>query len=289
MSNVAEQSKEQDRWNQLGAKQGEAILREPSQHILTKSPLHWLEGADELMSLLVPLKGKKILELGCGWGHSSVLLAQQGAKVTGVDIGPNLIAAAKALAALNKIACEFQTTNIVSLPFESRTFDFVFGITILHHLSKSDVSRALAETERVLTNTGVAVFIEPVENSKVFDFLQNLIPAGQKGSGWYRPSILQRRAWKEYLDALDNRVLTTSELTSEGRRHFRSVRISPYGFLVRLARLTGGRYRQTLQRLDEFIFRVFPPVGWLCQTVLVEYRKVGTATNPDASPYLTKI
>lgn len=270
---VHEQSKEQDRWNRLGTKQVEAIRKEPEKHIVNNSPISWLAGSGELLKLISPPKGKRILELGCGWGRSAVFLAHQGAKVTGVDIGPDLIAASKALAQINHVECDFQVANIVSLPFESQSYDCVIGMTILHHLSKPDVSLALAEASRVLKDSGMAVFIEPVENSRVFDFIQNLFPAGERGSGWYRPSILQRPAWNDYVGSRDNRVLTTRELISEGKKHFRSLRTSPYGFLVRLERLTGGRYRKTLQRLDDAMFGLFPPLGYLSQTVLVEYRK----------------
>jgi ubiquinone/menaquinone biosynthesis C-methylase UbiE len=161
----------------------------------------------------------------------------------------------------------------VNLPFESQTYDIVIGIAVLHHLSEPDVSKALSEAYRVLNKTGMAVFFESVENSKLFDFIQNLFPAGKRGSRWYRPSILQRRAWNDYLSSVDDRDMTNRELVSEGKKHFRSVRISPYGFLIRLERLIGKNYAQNLQRLDDVIFRMFPPLRWLSQSVVVEYRK----------------
>ena len=144
-----------------------------------------------------------------------------------------------------------------------------FGITILHHLSQTDVDLALAETARVLRSWGRAVFIEPVENSKAFDFIQNLVPAGTKGDPWHRPSILQRNAWKAYSAARDNRVMTTKELLC-GKKHFRSARLSPYGFLVRLARLVS--HREMLEKADMALLGICPTLGYLSQTVLVEYR-----------------
>jgi ubiquinone/menaquinone biosynthesis C-methylase UbiE len=210
-----------------------------------------------------------------------VFLAKRGAKVTGVDISPNLIAASNAIAKINQVNCEFWTTNIVSLPFESQTYDVVIGIAVLHHLSESEVSKALSETHRVLNEAGMAIFLEPVENSKLFDFIQNLFPKGTRGTIGYRPSILQRGTWKDYVRLLDDRDMTNRELISEGKKHFRSVRISPYGFLSRLMRLIGKSHRQTIYRLDEVIFKMFPPLGWLSQSVLVEYRKSGRVPSAD--------
>jgi 2-polyprenyl-3-methyl-5-hydroxy-6-metoxy-1,4-benzoquinol methylase len=281
MTSVREQSKEQGRWNQYGTQQVEEILKNPGKYVIRKSPIGWLAASGEIMRILGPLEGKRILELGCGFGRFSVFLAQQGANVTGVDIGPDLVAASNALAKVNQVDCEFQTANIVSLPFESKSYDIVIGKAVLHHLSTSDVSKALSEAYRLLNEAGIAIFLEPVENSKLFDLIQNLFPAGERGSRRYRPSILQRGAWNEYIRLLDDRSMTNRELVSEGKKHFQSVRISPYGFLVRLTRLIGKNHRQTLRRMDEVIFRILPPLGWLSQTVLVEYRKSGRIPSPD--------
>ena len=252
MTNISEQSKEQGRWNQHGTQQVEKILENPGKYVIRKSPISYLAASDELMRLLG---------------------AKKGARVTGVDIGPDLVAASNILAKVNQVDCEFQTASIVSLPFESQTYDIVLGLCVLHHLSELDVSKALSEAHRVLNEAGIAIFLEPVENSKLFDLIQNLFRAGKRGSGYYRPSILQRRAWNDYVRSLDDRDMTSTELVSEGKKHFRSVRIFPYGFLIRLTRILGQNHRQTLQRLDEVIFRIFPPLGWLSQTVLVVYRK----------------
>jgi ubiquinone/menaquinone biosynthesis C-methylase UbiE len=249
----------------------EEILKNPDKYIISYSPIGWVAASSEIMRLLGPLEGKRVLELGCGLGHFSVFLAKQGAKVTGIDIGPNLIAASNAIAKINQVNCEFLTTNMVSLPFQSQTYDVVIGIAVLHHLSESDVSKALSETHRVLNEAGMAIFLESVENSKLFNFIQNLFPTGRTSD--YRPSILQRGAWKDYVRLLDERDMTNRELISEGKKHFRSVRISPYGFLFRLIDLIGKKHRQTIYRLDEVIFKMFPPLGWLSQSVLVEYRK----------------
>jgi ubiquinone/menaquinone biosynthesis C-methylase UbiE len=232
-----------------------------------------LAASGEIMRLLGPLEGKRVLELGCGLGRFAVFLAKQGAKVTGVDIGPDLIDAPNAIAKINQVNCEFQTMNLASLPFKSQIYDVVIGIAVLPHLSKSDVSKALSEIHRVLNKDGMAIFLEPVENSKLFNFIQNLFPKGTRETIGYRPSILQRGAWKDYVRLLDDRDMTNRELVSEGKKHFRSVRISPYGFLPRFIGLIGKKHRQTIHRLDEVIFKMFPPLGWLSPSVLVEYRK----------------
>lgn len=124
----------------------------------------------------------------------------------------------------------------------------------------------------MLREGGAAVFYEPVEDSRVFDFLQDLFPVGERGEPGHRPSFLQRRLWKDYAAETDQRSLTTRELGAAGSL-FRSVEIHPHGFLVSLTRLLGRPRRKALEAIDRFLFRAFPPVKRLCRNVLVVYRK----------------
>ncbi len=82
---------------------------------------------------------------------------------------------------VNQVDCRFQQCNVTSLPFESDAYDIVLGLAILHHLSELDVLLALQESCTVLKPGGIAIFLEPVENSKLFDFIQNLFPGRKKG------------------------------------------------------------------------------------------------------------
>jgi 2-polyprenyl-6-hydroxyphenyl methylase/3-demethylubiquinone-9 3-methyltransferase len=226
------------------------------------------------MALLTPLPGKVLLELGFGRGELSVWLALQGARVTAVDLGQDLVSAAAALATLNGVTCDFRQGNIAELNgIDSDAFDIVSGIAILHHLPEAEVVRTLRECHRVLKPGGLAIFAETVENSRWFDLVQNLIPAGRKGSAYYRPSILNRHRWKAYLSALDDRAMTNHELCAGGLGLFSSTRISSYGFLIRLARLFGSWSAKPLMTIDRFLFRFFPPLRRYSQVALVVYTK----------------
>ena len=174
MKKVCEHSKEQTRWNQKGQGLIEEIQKHPNRFIVDGSLYSPYQIHQDLVKSMGPLKGKRVLDLGSGRGKLSVFLAKQGAKTMGVDLGPQLIAGAKSLAAANQVDCDFQEANVSNLPFEANSYDIVIGLGILHHLSQSDLKKALQETYRVLKKNGVAFFCEPVENSKVFDFIQNM-------------------------------------------------------------------------------------------------------------------
>lgn len=263
----------QERWNQHGIERIRRIESDPGRYIISGSPVGTGETGEKLMQILNPLKGKRILELGCGRGDFSVWLAKQGAQVTAVDIGPDLVAAARVLAKVNGVDCEFRQGNITDLPFDSAAYDVVIGLAILHHLSEAEVLKAIRECYRVLKTGGVAVFHEPVENSALFNLVQNLFPVGKKGSRHYRPSILRRKAWADYIETLDDRAMSNRELVAAGSGLFRQIKLSPHGLLVRLVRLIGKKHRNALLAADRFLFRIFPPLKHYSQTVLVEYKK----------------
>lgn len=176
MATVREQSRNQSRYNEYGKRRLRA-LRETRDLVAPDSYVwHPLVHADIIRALGATLRGKKLLELGCGVGEFSVFCAKQGADVTGVDLGPDLVAAAREWARMNGVRCEFLQANIVHLPFESGEYDIVVGLAVLHHVSQPDLDRALAEAYRVLRYGGDAVFFEPVQNSELVKYLRNTRP-----------------------------------------------------------------------------------------------------------------
>jgi 2-polyprenyl-3-methyl-5-hydroxy-6-metoxy-1,4-benzoquinol methylase len=273
MSNVSEQSVVQDRWNEFGTEAQRKLESNPEKYIVRECPIWHKEMSKKLVELIGPLPGKRILELGCGLGELAVWLTKQGATVVAIDIGSDLIAAAKTLAKINQVDCDFRQGSTVTLPFDSERFDTVIGLGVLHHLSNGEVIKTLDECRRVLKVNGRATFYESVENSKLFNLMQNCFPVGRRGDSDYRPSILQRREWKAYVEALDDRDMTDRELITVGKDVFRNVRVYPYGFLIRLTRIVGEIHHNTLSKVDSLLFKFIPPLRRYSQAVLVEYEK----------------
>jgi ubiquinone/menaquinone biosynthesis C-methylase UbiE len=99
--------------------------------------------------------GRAVLELGCGDGFFTARLGEaSGARVIGVDVSPDLLAAARE----RLPAAEFVRADAHRLPFAAASFDAVVGSSVLHHL---EPSTALAEARRVLKPGGRIAFAEP--------------------------------------------------------------------------------------------------------------------------------
>ena len=120
---------------------------------------------------LSPVAGKRILDLGCGAGESSVYFAGHGARVDAVDISPEMIEVARKLAAKHGVKIDARTALAETLPFPDGSFDAVFGNGVLHHV---DLLPALKEIRRVLKPGGKAAFIEPLKHNPLIDVYRRL-------------------------------------------------------------------------------------------------------------------
>ena len=119
--------------------------------------------APNLLRMLAVKKGERVLDLACGQGFFSTLCAQAGAKVTGVDIAPALIAkaheSAKATEAsvpsgssLSYVTASADATGLPSAAFDA-------GIIVLALENIARTQETLAELSRVLVAGGRAVIV----------------------------------------------------------------------------------------------------------------------------------
>ncbi len=263
---------DQSRWNQFGKTSLQEMHEKPETYYMNDLAFkNWVMYPRFLQEIGNP-QGKNVLELGCGWGKFGVLLATKGADVVGLDIGHWLVRASQWLAKHNLTDAAFIQADMTAPPLKNQHFDLVFGVSVLHHLPARKVQTVLKETHRLLTTGGKAIFFEPVENSAVFNFMQNLIPIGHPDGEFYRPSILNRRRWVDYLANLDDRPMQVREF-KQSAAQFSRLKIYHYGLLNRLSMLTGKRDSQKLLSIDRVLLKWIPPLRYLTQEVLVIFEK----------------
>ena len=111
------------------------------------------------LNIMGDIRGRRILDLGCGAGETSVYFALEGAKVTAVDISQEMIRVVNRLAAKWNVEVDSKVIVAEDIDLQSGYYDYVFGNGILHHL---DRKKAYNEIFRVLKPGGQAVFIEPL-------------------------------------------------------------------------------------------------------------------------------
>jgi len=106
------------------------------------------------------LAGKRVLDVACGEGYGSALLAAVAQHVVGVDIDPAAIAHARAkYGSYGNL--RFEQGTATALPLPERTVDVVVSFETIEHLAEEDQPRMLAECARVLKPAGVLVLSAP--------------------------------------------------------------------------------------------------------------------------------
>jgi trans-aconitate 2-methyltransferase len=154
----------------------------------SKHSFVWKYG-QELIELLSPRMGERILDLGCGTGHLTHRIGVSGARVTGFDISQNMIEQARK----NYPELEFVKGDAAAFAF-AEPFDAVFSNAALHWVKRAEeavacVARALKPGGRFVAEFGGKGNIHSI-HSALRRALDELGLSGKsEWNPWYYPSI----------------------------------------------------------------------------------------------------
>lgn len=125
-----------------------------------------------ILQQLGDIRGKRLLDLGCGAGENSVYFAQQGADCVAADYSPGMVNVALKLAAANGVKIEGRTANAMALDFADNTFDIVYASNLLHHIPDPQVT--LREMHRILKPGGKACFWDPLKHNPLINVYRRM-------------------------------------------------------------------------------------------------------------------
>lgn len=119
--------------------------------------------------------GVHVLDFACGNGENGIFAAQQGAKVTGIDISPEGIENAKKNAEMLGVAelCQFVEMDGESMSLGNDTFDLAVEYGALHHV---DLDAALSELARVLKPDARMMCIEAMRHNPLIHAYRRRTP-----------------------------------------------------------------------------------------------------------------
>src|SRR5262249_3141455 len=109
---------------------------------------------ETLVARLGPGRGRRALDLGCGEGRHTILLAGRGYDVTALDLEPLALRRAKACAGRAGVAARFVLGNALALRFPAASFDLVLDYGCFHHVVTRDWRRYCREVARVIRPRG---------------------------------------------------------------------------------------------------------------------------------------
>ncbi|MDQ6807982.1 MAG: class I SAM-dependent methyltransferase [Verrucomicrobiota bacterium] len=166
----------------------------------------FLEGNPYLTSNHFAMANKDVLEIGCGAGPATCLFADNGARVTAVD----LTSKAVEMTTAHEPRATVIEMDAEALSFPDASFDHVFSWGVLHHSAQTE--RAFAEVARVLRPGGTGLIM--VYNRASLRFwlkgLYWLVVKGKIASGDGIASVQ-----RFYTDGYYHRHYTADELTAE--------------------------------------------------------------------------
>jgi len=112
----------------------------------------YARGSSEFIARLGLEPGERVLDVACGTGNLAIPAARTGASVTGIDIASNLIAQARARAAVDRLSIAFDIGDAEQLPYATGSFDTV--VTMFGSMFAARPERATAELLRVTRSGG---------------------------------------------------------------------------------------------------------------------------------------
>jgi ubiquinone/menaquinone biosynthesis C-methylase UbiE len=207
------------------------------------------------------IKGKKILEIGCGMGVFSLFLARQDAEVYVIDVAIDRLIFLKkqaenfGLKDKIKIIC----TSVERLPFPSEFFDAVYTKSVLIH---THIEEAAFEMNRVLKKDGIGVFVEPLKNNPFANFYRK----------YFGP-----KEWKnitKYFDAKRvSRLVHPFEKARVKNYYFISFAAFFWQFGWRKQRMFSF-FVKILNSIEEILFKIIPPLKkWAWFAVITVQKK----------------
>ena len=200
---------------------------------------------NEILEALGQVRGKSICEIGCGDGALTRELASRGAFVSASDISFEAVKRAREYnAEFIPKQVDVQEMDACNLLYKEESFDFVIGISVLHHI---DTNRASMEVGRVLKSGGKAVFIEPLAHNPISNVWRKLTPSARTSNEW---------------------PLSYSEISDMGK-HFSSVKyqefalftlLSSFVYLITHSDQVKRKSAEILDKLDRVVLRICKPL-----------------------------
>lgn len=130
----------------------ENVWRKATARVKWSRPDPWVAAS------LGPLRDRGVtdtLDIGCGIGRHTVLLANEGFCSHGLDKSRAAVAAVRQAASEANVRVSVTVGDMAALPYPSASFDFVLAYNVIYHCDEDGLRQALAEVRRVLRPRGI--------------------------------------------------------------------------------------------------------------------------------------
>ncbi len=108
------------------------------------------------LEMLPDIEGLTGLDIGCGDGHNTRLLAKRGARMVAVDIAEEFVKHARRIEEKEPLGIDYRVASAVDLPFPDAAFDFATAFMSFMDIAETD--EVIREAHRVLKPGGFLQF-----------------------------------------------------------------------------------------------------------------------------------
>ncbi len=125
------------------------------------------------LAMLPNVEGLKGLDIGCGEGHNTRLVAQRGAKMTAIDISSEFIKYAKKMEETEPLGIEYKTASAIDLPYLDEAFDF--AMATMSFMDIPETEKVIKEAYRVIKPGGFLQFsiLHPCFHTLAWDWIKD--------------------------------------------------------------------------------------------------------------------
>lgn len=215
------------------------------------------------------IRGKRLLDVGCGLGEASVYFALLGANVTSSDLSQGMLDATCRLAQANGVSVtpHVAAAEDLKLP-PGALFDIIYAGNLLHHV---DIDKTLSRIKPHLAPEGVVVTWDPLAYNPVINV--------------YRAMATDVRTPDEHPLKWDDIQLFRKHFGVVETRYFWLTTLVIFLLMAVVQRRNPNKERfwkvvvqegekwrwmyRPLERLDRILLRVFPPLRLLCWNVVI--------------------
>jgi ubiquinone/menaquinone biosynthesis C-methylase UbiE len=165
----------------------------------------------EFLLRQIPEHCANALEIGCGTGAFSRLLAVRSKQVLALDLSPNMIQIARRQS-MQHTNTEFQIADVMSAELPAEHFDCIVSIATLHHLPTREAINRMKDS---LKTNGQLIILDLLQTRALSDIFTNGLAMSVNiatrfiNTGRLRPPVEVRKAWAEH--GRDEVYLTLTE------------------------------------------------------------------------------